>query len=109
MVWQGGEALLFSHLEHSMRNDQHIHLNHDRITATVATDPLTLTVTITEKDQPLDSAAFVFYAESLDQILDLGYEIVNAVRRQQGPNQADDCDDFKPIGHNPDPHLKGLP
>lgn len=66
-----------------MRTAHHFHLHNDDIHAAVDNDPLTMTIQVGERHGVVAEHDFVFYAESLHQILDLGYEIVNACRRLQ--------------------------
>ncbi len=63
-----------------MRTAQHLHLYPDDvIQAKVDTDPLTLTIKVSKCGAPVSDHDFTFFPETLDQALDLGYEIVNAV------------------------------
>jgi len=60
-----------------MRTDHHLHLDKDELKAIVDNNPLTLTIKVQRKGGVVSDHDFTFFAESLDAIRDLGYEIVN--------------------------------
>ena len=66
-----------------MRTAHHLHLYRDAINAAVDVDPLNLTISVGPKNGVVADHDFVFYAESLDQLLELGYAIVNQCRKLQ--------------------------